>query len=699
MSAEARPRRRGSAYVKPTREYVEGLVSELQGIYSAQDEQIRTMRQVRELTRPVAIEPRLRLVTVEIRDPTATDEIARASASLSVNDPRCHVTPSRPSDKAQENATRREKGSEAILRVCGRRTPGVDTFSALVDHCVGDGGAWAKLVWQKDAWDERYKLRLSDYERSAWEEIQDEEKGRRLDEEEAEEDGEGDQDREEKVSARRRVLAEEAPEIKARRRAHKRFKSDAEEAKKEAGPPFVWTAVDPLSVYPVFAAGRLTEVVEVSERPQLATFRKYRLRRNQDGDIVPDELLQGTPAEEARNTTTIRFLEHWDARTVTYLVQGKNKRGESSGRVVDQWEHHYGQVPYFYGPGISMAHWRNRKVGWSIAEAKRWLVEYRSFLWTLHANVTSRDAFAPLQKKRPLGAAPAKGDPGVPRAESPHWGLREILETEPGGEYEPIRFPEVAQALKEQIALVSEAIERLESPRVTGEIGGGLEGAGFAINQVLAEARIRFDPIARSLERLYEEATRFLWQLIRKLVRETVWVYREGEDTGYLSLGPEDVADVVGLRWELDPERPSAKLIEARYWHERVKSGTGSLDQAIEAMGDNPDEVRLGRAMDRIRASEWYQKYQDMLVLQQVGKGDLMAFAQRAQFVAEQGGMPGGPGAPPAMGTALVPDMGNMALSPGGAGSNPVNGAVAGAGPGAVVPEMGATAGIQQLQG
>ena len=67
------------------------------------------------------------------------------------------------------------------------------------------------------------------------------------------------------------------------------------------------------------------------------------------------------------------------------------------------------------------------------------------------------------------------------------------------------------------------------------------------------------------------------------------------------------------LDWKMDPERPSAKLIEERYWHERVEKGTAGRHQAITEMGSNPDEVDDDRELDRIRQTDWYQKRHDLL--------------------------------------------------------------------------------------
>ena len=59
---------------------------------------------------------------------------------------------------------------------------------------------------------------------------------------------------------------------------------------------------------------------------------------------------------------------------------------------------------------------------------------------------------------------------------------------------------------------------------------------------MLAEAKLRFDPLAQSIERMMDELTRFMWHLIRTKVRETVWVYASGKESGWKGMAPDDLA-------------------------------------------------------------------------------------------------------------------------------------------------------------
>lgn len=639
-----------SAPRAPDRAYLEKLRSELEQQYGTQDEQIRRMRLVRTLEQPVPLDDKYRLVAIEVRDPTIADEAQRVHATLSLNRPKLQVIPARESDTAEEEATLREKWTEAALWEAGGRAPGHNTYSALVDATANDGGGWCKLVFSKDLWDARWAIK--------------------------------------------------PPKESEDTAAYQDYDRKTEDAKKGAGVPFHWIAVDTLTVYPVWSGpGVLREVLEVTERPVHSTFRQYRLTRDGSGNIVPDELGEPSATQTSDSASTVEMVEHWDDTFCTWMVCGKNLAGESTSAQIKQYKHGYGQVPYFYAPGLTPNFYRNRKTGMSVSETKRWLCEYLGFLLTLHAQYAARDLLTPLFRRVPEGAAPLVGSDGMPlaREDGPQPG--EIINGRPGEEMEPIQYPTTSAALKEQIALVKEMIDKLETPRVTSL--SGLEGAGFAISQVLSEMRLRYDPIAQSLERMLLDLTRFLWRLVRTKVRETVWVYGQGDKAGWLKAGPDELTETVGMRWTVDPERPEANLVKSRYWHERVKAGTAHQDQAVEALGDNPDEVRRGRARDELRASAQYKAWQKTVTFQKAGRGDLLSLAIESEKIAMEGMIPGvsplalGAGVPGGMGNGMVPDMGALAASPNGQGVA-TNGQT-GTSPGVVVPTAGAAAGIQSM--
>lgn len=643
-------RKRKDERLAPTPEYLLALADELTQGYSEQDKQIDDARAVRELRSPIQLEDRLRLVAVDIHDPTATDEGQRTAASISLNPPKLHVTSAKEgSDTATENATKREHWTEASFAEEGGRADGVPTHHLLVDATVNDGAGWAKLIFSKDLWDKRYSISLSDYQDT---------------------DGRTDS---------------------------KRYETDTEDAKKEAGSPFEWIAVDVRTVYPVWYGNRIGEVMEIQDRPCRTTFRQHRLGFDKNGEIVSEELGQPESKETGLWPKVIRQLEHWDDTWVSYYLVTPNGKGENKMFKLKQWKHGYKRHPYEFAPGIWMSHWKNRKVGWGVYQAKAYLIRYREFLWTVLAQLAARDTGSPLFRERSEIGTQVIGKDGKPRMKDPEpWKVGDIIEGEPGEKLYPIAFPQIAPALIQQLEVIDKAIEKMETPRLPAQLSG-LEGAGFAMNTVIAEGNIRHGPIIRNLEKLYERATLFKWSLIREKVGETVWVRQEGEQSGWLSIKPEELTDVCGVRWEISPERPSAKLIEARYWHERLTAGTSHMDQAIEAMGDNPDEIRRGKARDRIRQKPEYIALMDQTVFEEAGRGDIL---QQAIEMAQTGVVPGAPGLSPMGGPGMPGDPAALSMSPNGAGASlaPTNTTLPGQAAGPSVPSAaGGAAMVQPL--
>lgn len=610
-AARSDPPYRGArtALKAPTVEYLLSLRTEKEREFQDADVQIDDLRKVRTMNKKVVLPDHCQYVDVEVRDPTIADEVQRVVATLTLNDPKLSIKAPREGETAEKNATLRKDFTSECLLQAGRRLTGHNTLVQAVDACAGDGGAWTKFLFARDTYEQRYALRMDQFS-----------------------------DDPDSINVGERGQ----PVIKKGKSAATKFDEAVEDAKKEAGVPFVWTNVDVRTVYPVWSQGKLTEVLEVQMRPLHSALRQWRLELNAQGKLVPEGMgLPMNKIDAHKIPQTVKFLEHWDAVWVTYVIEG----AYGDAQVVKQFRHRYGRVPYFPAFGFTFNWMTGIKAGWGVAQTKRWLVEYMSFLLTLHAQSAARDTFAPFYRTLDAtkGPVPIMGKNGQPLA-SEKYQLGQIVNGPPGSTLQPFPFQESSAALKEQIAYVREMIDKLLTPRVNTEIGSGLEGAGFAMNQVISESRIMLDPIAQAIESMLEEITRFMWHLIRTRVREKVWVEKSGESAGWLGAGPDDLTAGVGIKWELDPERPSTQLVEERYWHERIAHGTASIEQAIRAMGDDPEEVRFQRDLEAMRQEPWYIQYRQEYLLKQIGRGDILAKA--AAMAAATGQLPGVQGNP-----------------------------------------------------
>lgn len=645
---------------KPDFEYLLRLRTELEDAYRTQDDQIRDARRVREMLEPALAEADSKyiLVHVDPRDPAVADEGFRTSAALSLHRPTLTVVAGKESDAAATNATEREHFTESILWALATRKTGSDTLRDLTDFAANDGGAWSKLVHDRSYWDTYYAAVK---------------KGPGVDEGDGTDENPGDK-----------------PEVRSQKR--KEYDERTEDEKKNAGPCFRWVAVDPLTIYPRWSGDDLQEVLEVSERPHYGTLRDYRLGRDKKGNIVknprPEDF--GEPEAEGneakRFPSTVVFFEHWDREWATYAVCGLNLDGKATGQIVKQFKHGYGFIPYDFAPGLWMGFFRNRKVGWGVSQTKVWLAKYQQYLRAMHAQYVARGLLTPLVREGSDQAMGLLGQDGNPldTEEGPMPG--EILTMAPGVTLKPVVYTDPS-TLEKHMALVANAIEKLESPRVNSL--GGLQGAGFAISQVLSYESVRTGPVKSSLEQMLVGVTRKLWNLIIHKVGERVWT--AGGPDGWLGLGPDDLkAPVRELRWEVRMERATDDLVKVRTATERLNNKTWGLDEAIEYLGSNPDEIRRSLLRDKIRNTQEYEAYAKEIVFKRAGRGDLLTKAERAKQLAQRGVMPGmppggmvppgmapgmmPPGMPMGMGDAMVPDMGNLAMSPQGVGAAPIQG-------------------------
>jgi hypothetical protein len=631
----------------PDSEYLTSLQSELGDLYLTQDQDIDLVREQREMRRPALSEADkdFLLVHVDPRDPDITEEAFQQTAILTLERPKLSIVGGE-GDTAQTVASKLEHFTEETFWECGTREPGSDTMTQVTDATLNDGGGWAKILWQSDLWSERYGI--------------------------------------------------PSPKSGDSTEAYTAYDKQTEEAKKRAGPPFVWAYVDPRKIYPQWSNGYLCEVLEVSQMPMRSAFRRYRLGYDSQGNIVPEELGQAQNIIEAsRNMlSSVTFLEHWDDTWVSYAICGQNYQGDPTGYIVKQFKHKYPfGVPYDYAPGLTMNWWRNRKVGWGIGRTKLWLVQYRQYLRAMHAQYVARDLLSPLVTYGDTPASQIIGDDGLPKETDPTVHPGEILNLPPGRQLQRIQYPDAA-TLEKHMALIDGAIRDLESPRVTTL--SGMEGAGFAISQVLSYSRTRVGPVRHGIESLLKGQTEKLWALIRDRANEKVYVFSGGVDVGsgkaaaeFIGFGPKDLERPMRIKWEVQAQLPTDEMIMARYAHERLAAGTFGKDEAVTYLGDNPDEIRRSIARDRIRSSPAYEKWLDAEVFMEAGRGDMLQKAQEAEQMALGGSLGGGtppglpPGGPPGQqpqpgvfegggpGAGGVPDLGALAAAPNGAGVGP----------------------------
>src|SRR5215467_9028970 len=143
----------------PSIDYLNDLETDLTNQFKDDDTRIDALRDQREMRVPAmsGADRTYTLVEVDPRDPDISEEAFQQAAIFSQERPKLHLK-SQESDTAQTAASLREHWTEGVLQECGSRDSGFDTMDAVIDHCLNDGGAWAKILWLSDAWDQRYAI-------------------------------------------------------------------------------------------------------------------------------------------------------------------------------------------------------------------------------------------------------------------------------------------------------------------------------------------------------------------------------------------------------------------------------------------------------------------------------------------------------------------------------------------------------------
>lgn len=588
---------RTATLAKPDLQYLLDLRREMEMLYRDDDNIIDAMRAVRTLTSKIRLDDKYRITDVEFHDPSVFDEIQRVAASLSLNPPKWKVK-TRPAggSKMEHNASNREEWTANVFHEAGTREQGHDAFRDCVDAAC-EGGAWSRFIFKNDVWEQRWRVSI-DLE-------------------------------------------------------SKDYNKKTEEAKKEAGQPFLWDCIDVRTLYPIFSGTRLAEILIVNKRPRNAAMREYRLKQLSTGEIVPEGL--GTPMNIIDQRSVgpwVYTLEHWDDTWYSFAIQDSiissyDGVGNPSqfgagpnGRAIDQIKHGYRRVPFFFAPGYVINWQHGRKIGWGIAESKRWLVEFREYLMTLYAQLAARDLGKVVVRTRTKGALVQSVGDDRQTEDREYFEPFQVLTAEDGETYDVLDFGGGGESIQQMIEYVSKLIEQLMAPRIATDIGGSDPGSGFAIAQIIAETQVKEDPIVQNVQNMLKEMTKFCWQLVRDKVHETVWVQSDQTPDGWLGMDEADLAPGVNFDVLMDPERASAKLVEHNDLHTRMEKQTIGRHQAIEKMGDvNADDVDDDIAIDRIESTQWYIARHDKQLMQEMDRGDILYKA--AKDVIGSGQLPG----------------------------------------------------------
>lgn len=596
-----------------------------------------------------------------VKSPLAGHITNTVTAALSVDRPKTQFVPTGFGDRHEQNATRRERFNDAsFLRQ--EEEARRQLFRLFIYSLVSKGEGVLKTVERsKSAWEsyDRYSVALE-------RELREGREYRDLDE-----DG------------RSRV-----------------YDRATEEYKLRLPYPIRCTDVPPDQFYYLKGEEGFTLCAEVKTVPYheaLARFPGFAVGKS--GNVVPQAM--GLPRADWQagldGKKGLLLTEVWRWDKVTYILQGP---AQKRGIAVRTLKHGYGDAatktlrgPYHHALGITTASRLPEYAGLGVLFGFLPLFPLLNSLLTMEAQIAYMYGFPSFKRKRsatdPLGGA--VGPYGNDGTEDKDAGER----IQPGYIYpddiEPVQQPTGNEAVERLIGLTRGMLELALPSVVQGVVSG--DESGYALNQAAHLARLAWDPIVGNAQAALAQKAGFESYLIERCIGETVYVWderqpvkgRRSNKAGWLGLGPDDVNGVYRYKVVLDPQTPSNKIMEQRYWEGMVKAGFATPEDAINAMGGNPDEVERGLLLGKVKAHPSVQEQIVQRAFQRLGTVE----QQKVQQV--QG--PQGMGADPLaalgnMGQVFAPGQGMpLAPTPQGAvtGMGPAG---AGGGGGSPVPGM-----------
>lgn len=403
------------------------------------------------------------------------------------------------------------------------------------------------------------------------------------------------------------------------------FDAKTEEFKRSAPYPICSLDVPPMTFYYVKGEQGFTTAVEVKHVPYFETLARFQAGLDRLGRVVPQAM--GMPSSEwgavMSGLKTLRLIEVWTPEKVLYLLQGPGNHGYTGARdrvdglLVRELAHGYGdrelgvlRGPYFHAFGLTTASREPHKQGMGVLAGFLDLFLLLNSLLTIQSNAAYMTGFPTFKRLTPKGALlvdAAARDPefdGLDALEASGAMAEEEIQVGHIYPYDiaPLDQPRSGIDLDKALAVTRSLIDLALPAIAAGHLQS--DEAGYAVNQALHQAKLRWDPIIRNAERALSRRVGFESWLIENRIKERVYVpevdptveldpkrRRRRDRPGWLSIGPEELNGIHRYEVELQAVTPTNELLELRAIETKLKLRLISPSQAVEATGQNPVEV------------------------------------------------------------------------------------------------------------
>jgi len=409
--------------------------------------------------------------------------------------------------------------------------------------------------------------------------------------------------------------------------------------------PIALTWVDPLSVYPVWGELGLEAVLEDDWRDPLSLY-----GRADKFNLVKDrpELFE-LAMSKGENKGMVRFSQLWTKGSLTYAINDE---------VIHFDKNPQGIVPYVYTMGNRTSSRKRGRMGLSMLYPMQNLIPYLDRLLSQKASAIRIWCWpTPIVRVRPL----AGDDPQKPRTIEIRPGQAVTLFE--GEEISFLTWEGSGPDIDGMVGLIMNMIERAGLADSLYGIGSG-ESSGYAINQLIGAARMKFKPIVLHGERGIAQLCKIIWDIIEYQIGQEVFVYGWGKHAGWISLGPKDLKGYRSVEVNLNPLLPTDAYARSSKTINEVRAGLRSVRSGMEQVGiEDPEAER-----NQILVEQYLQSpnVQELLTREAVKKWGVIQ--RQGQSMALEELMEIAPHLPPALQQALkmaMMGMGNPNQAPG----------------------------------
>ena len=296
------------------------------------------------------------------------------------------------------------------------------------------------------------------------------------------------------------------------------YEGRATDFKRTSALPFAMRNVDRLQM--LWGSGEYGDewAIEYGAYPLRYLGARYRMALDTaEGRLRnPGQVLGGPPKPENRLTTSQGMaikLEYFDAEWWHVVVDGENAPGWPKPNPYAPF------MPYF-----------RAKLADPILFALRWLVPALDALLTMKLNWSHLGGY-PIPMLRPVPGT--IGGLDVPLGDEPEhapfvWKPGKMLEVPAGYEFLFSTPPPVGRDIDELIGIMRNLVDVAGVPSVFRGVGGA-DQPGYAINQLIAAANLTYKILGRLGERQLSKAWTFVWHMISRVVRQTVYALDESQ--------------------------------------------------------------------------------------------------------------------------------------------------------------------------